>query len=218
MESNQMKRQCTAFRLPAILTGALFAGTLIPMWLLGGCAIGKPVPEAALYAIEPTPPTSSLPRKPQTLTMGRVRVAPVYAGKSLVFRVDDVRYARDFYSVFIAEPDDMLASRIAAWLDRAGPFKSVAQPGNRHGSSYVLDAVVDELYGDFRPGRAPEAVITIQFRLMDLTGISPRPILERTIGRRVRLPEQSPEALIHGYGEALGEILAELAIALADAL
>jgi hypothetical protein len=82
----------------------------------------------------------------------------------------------------------------------------------------VLDAVVDELYGDFRPGRAPEAVITIQFRLMDLTGISPRPILERTIGRRVRLSEQSPEALIHGYGEALGEILAELAIALADAL
>jgi hypothetical protein len=34
----------------------------------------------------------------------------------------------------------------------------------------------------------------------------------------VRLSEQSPEALIHGYGEALGEILAELAIALADAL
>lgn len=217
MES-KMKWQSAAFRLPPILAGALFAVTLLPVWLLGGCAIGKPVPEVNLYAIEPTPPGSSLPRKPETLTMGRVRVAPVYAGKSLVFRIDDVRYAADFYSAFIAEPDDMLASRIAAWLDRAGPFKSVAQPGTRHGSRYVLDAVVNELYGDFRSGRAPEAVMTIQFRLMDLTGISPRPILERTISRRVRLPEQTPESLVQGYGDALAEIMTELTTDLSGAL
>ncbi|MFY9973838.1 MAG: ABC-type transport auxiliary lipoprotein family protein [Chromatiaceae bacterium] len=203
----------------------LFGSTLIPLWLLvllpvlllGGCAIGKPVPEATLYAIEPTPPAVSLPRRPQTLTMGRVRVAPAYSGKSLVFRVDDVRYAADFYSAFIAEPDDMLASRIADWLDRAGPFQSVTQPGTRRSPSYVLDAVVTELYGDFRPGRAPEAVMTIQFRLMDLTGISPRPMMEQTIGRRVRLSEETPEALVQGYGEALGQILSEFGDGLATA-
>lgn len=218
MESNQMKRHCATARLPPILAGVLLAATLTGTGLLVGCAIGKPVPEPTLYAIEPTPPVSSLPRKAQTLSMGRVRVAPVYAGKSLVFRVDDVRYATDFYSAFIAEPDDMLASRIAEWLDQAGPFKSVIQPGTRRSPSHVLDAVVTELYGDFRSGRAPEAVMTIQFRLMDLTGISPRPILERTIGRRVRLPEQTPESLVEGYGDALAEIMTELTTDLSGAL
>jgi cholesterol transport system auxiliary component len=195
----------------------ILCGALIAIRLLGGCAIGKPVPQTTLYAIEPTAPDIVLSRRRQVLSMGRVRVAPAYAGKSLVFRVDDVRYASDFYSTFLAEPADMLASRVAEWLERTGPFKAVAQPGTRRGSTHVLDAVVTELYGDFRPGRPPEAVMTIQFRLLDLTGARPRPVLQQTIGRRVRLREESPEALVRGYGDALGQILAELAGALASA-
>lgn len=212
MDSNEMRQKDVTSRPRPILGGVLFA-----VALLGGCAIGKPVPEATLYAIEPTPPATSLTRRPQTLTMGRVRVDPAYAGKSLVFRVDGVRYVADFYSAFIAEPDDMLASRIAAWLDRAGPFKAVVQPGTRHSPSYVLDAVVTELYGDFRPDHRPEAVMKIQFRLLDLTGVRPRTILERTIGRRIPLPEETPNALVRGYGVGLSQILEELVQQLSSA-
>ncbi len=59
--------------------------------------------------------------------------------------------------------------------------------------------------------------MTIQFRLLDLTGTSPRPSLERTLGRRARLSEETPEALVQGYGEALGQILSEFGNALANA-
>jgi cholesterol transport system auxiliary component len=190
----------TAMRLLAA-TGAVV--------VLAACSIGKPLPHATTYGLEPPPPAPATARRPETLSMGRVLVAPAFASKALVFRLDDVRYTADFYHAFIAEPGDLLGSRMAGWLDRAGPFSAVAQPGTGRPASYVLDAVVTELYGDFRPGRTPAAVMSVQFTLVDLTGIVPTVKIERTIGRRIDIAEDSPEALVRGYGQALAEILTE---------
>ena len=52
--------------------------------------------------------------------------------------------------------------------------------------------------------------MTVQFTLVDLSTPSPTVVLERFIGRRVDLPEATPDALVRGYGQALGEILTEL--------
>lgn len=178
---------------------------------LAACSIGKPIPTATTYVVEPPPPAAAATRRPETLRMGDVRVAPAFSGNALVYRLGDVQYRSDFYNAFIAEPGGLLGSKIAEWLDRAGPFQVVAQPGTPGSASYVLDATVTELYGDFRPGRTPSAVMTIQFTLVDLRGIRPTPALERSIGRRVELAQGSPDALVRGYGQALGQILAELA-------
>jgi L-alanine-DL-glutamate epimerase-like enolase superfamily enzyme len=78
------------------------------------------------------------------------------------------------------------------------------------GAPYILEAIVSELYGDFRLGHTPAAVVTVQFALLDLTGARSKVVLERTIGRRVAVQEVSPDALVRGYGTALAEILAEL--------
>jgi hypothetical protein len=98
---------------------------------------------------------------------------------------------------------------MAAWLDRAGPFKSVAQPGSPAPAAFVLEAAVTDLYGDLRPNRPPEAVVTIQFMLVDLRGVTPKVAMERTIARRVALSAATPDALMRGYGEALDQILHE---------
>ena len=189
---------------------AVMASVLV----LSACAIGKPTPQAATYGLEPPPPALAATRRSQILRMGKVRVAPAFAGRPLVFRLDDVRYAADFYNAFLAEPGDLMGVAVAEWLDRAGPFQSVAQPGTRTPADLVLEATVTELYGDFRSGRTPAAVMTIQFTLVDLRGVSTRVRLEQTIGRRIELPEASPAALVRGYGLALGEILTDLAAAL----
>jgi cholesterol transport system auxiliary component len=186
---------------------ALMASVL----MLTACAMGKPTPQATTYALEPPPPALAATRRAHTLRMGRVRVAPAFSGKPLVFRLDDVRYAADFYNAFLAEPGDLMGVAMAEWLDRAGPFKTVKQPDTRTPADYVLEATVTELYGDFRPGRVPAAVMTIQFTLVDLRGVSTRVGLERTIGRRIDLSRASPETLVRGYGTALGEILTALA-------
>ena len=74
----------------------------------------------------------------------------------------------------------------------------------------MLEATVAELYGDFREGKSPAAVLTVQFALIDQGGARPRLVRERTFTSRVDLPQATPDALVRGYGKALAEILSQL--------
>lgn len=125
--------------------------------ILTGCSIGKPIPQATTYVVSPRMPATRIAtaQRPETLRMGSVRVVAAFAGNALVYRTDDVQFTSDSYQAFIADPAAMLGSQMAVWLDRAGPFKGVAQPGSARPAPYVLEATVTELYGDFRPGEPP---------------------------------------------------------------
>ena len=199
-------------------TFALVAGTVLT---IAGCSIGKPLPRVTTYIVEPSPPPASArARRAETLRMGQVRVASAFAGRGLVYRMDDVKYVADPYEAFIAEPAGMLGQQMAAWLDRAGPFSAVAQPGSARtvkSAPFTLEAMVTELYGDFRVGPRPAAVVSIQFALMDLEEARQTVVYERTISRRVEIAQASQDALVRGYDAALTEILIELSSGLATA-
>jgi len=179
---------------------------------LAACALGKPLPSPTTYIVD-APMTETRPaaaRRLEALRIGNVRVAAAYGGSALVYRMSDVQYTSDPYHAFKAEPGAMLGSQMAEWLDHAGPFDTVAQPGSARPAAYVLDATVIELYGDFRAGRRPAAVMAVQFALIDQAGVRPQLVHERTIASRVELSHASPDALVRGYGEALAEILSQL--------
>jgi uncharacterized lipoprotein YmbA len=182
-------------------------------FVLTACSIGRPIPQPTMYVVDPavvaTVPT--LTRRSATLRMGYVHVAAPYASNALVYRLDDVRYASDPYNAFVVEPGAMLGSRIAEWLDTTGPFSTVAQPGSTRSAPYVLEATVVELYGDFRVGTPPAAVLAVQFTLIDQAVARPIVIYQRTIARRVDLPKASPDALVRGYNTALADILSQVA-------
>ena len=148
-------------------------------------------------------------RLPASLRMGNVRVAAAFSGNSLIYRMDDVNYVSDPNQAFIADPAAMLGNEMATWLDRSRAFKSVTQPGSTQPAQYVLEATVIELYGDFRPGKQPAAMVKIQFVLLDYTGTLPRVVYEGTISRREPLERASPDILVRGYGTALSEILSQ---------
>ena len=180
--------------------------------LLAACSVGKPVPQATTYVIEAaTPePIAAAPRIPETLRMGNVRMAAAFSGNLLVYRMDDVNFVSDPYQTFIADPGSMLGNVMATWLNRSGVFKSVTQPGSTQSAPYVLEATVTELYGDFRSGKSPAAVIAIQFALVDQTGVRPKIVYEGTIDRRETIAQALPGALVRGYGKAMSEILTQL--------
>jgi hypothetical protein len=75
----------------------------------------------------------------------------------------------------------------------------------------VLDANVVELYGDFREGRPPAAVLTVQFALIEQISARPKVVYGRTLTSRIDLSKASPDALVLGLGTALSEILSQLA-------
>ena len=184
--------------------------------VIAGCSIGQPIPQATTYVIELPLPAPAAVRRPETLRIANVRVSAAFAGDALVYRMNEVQYTADPYNAFIAEPARMLGSRMAEWLDRAGPFQSVAQPDSVRAASYILEATVSDLYGDFRPGHAPAAVVTVQFALIDLRGARSEVVLERTIDRRIAIQQATPDALVRGYGQALAEILLQLVPDLCD--
>ena len=178
---------------------------------LVACSIGKPIPAANTYIVQPPAPKSvpSAASDAESVRIGRVEVVAAYAGTALVYRMDDIRFTSDFYNRFIAEPGTMLGDQIAAWLARAGPF-AVTGPESTLPAHYLLEATVTELYGDFRPGQVPASVLAVQFALIDQTGARPKAVLERSIARRVDLAHASPDSLVRGYGDALAGILTEL--------
>lgn len=188
---------------------AAAAGTAL---VLTACSIGKPIPRPTTFLIEPpapqTQPDSS--RRADSMSMGNVRVAAAFAGDELVYRMGDVRYTSDPYNTFITEPAAMLSNQIATWLAASGPFRAVRQPGGARLAHYVLEATVTELYGDFRPEQSPAAVLAVEFVLLDTSAGRPRVVLERMLKSRVTLSAASPDALVRGYGEALGEVLTQL--------
>jgi cholesterol transport system auxiliary component len=187
---------------------------------LAACSIGRPLPQATTYIVDP-PIEASLPsgaRRPEALRVGSVRVAATYAGSALVYRLDDVRYVADPYNAFVADPGAMLGSRMADWLGRTGPFGTVVPPGSTQAAPYVLEVTIGDLYGDFRGGPAPAAVVSMQFILIDQASPRQKVVYERTIGSRVQLPKASPDALVRGYGAAIAQILSQLAADLNAAL
>src|SRR5262249_52991226 len=97
----------------------------------------------------------------------------------------------------------------------AGPFKAVTQPDSMLPASYILEANVTELYGDFRPGRPAAAVMAVQFILVDVDAVKSGRVFEQTITRRGPLDDPSPGALVRGYGKAVSDILSEVAAELA---
>jgi cholesterol transport system auxiliary component len=194
------------------MSGARFGCAACATLALAACSIGKPIPQANTYIVQPAMPerVASVPSRPESVRIGNVRVASAYAGEALVYRVDEVRFTSDPYSRFISDPGAMLGDQMAAWLGHAGLFRTVTDPESTGPAHYLLEATVTELYGDFRPGRAPAAVLAVQFALIDHSGGRPKVVLERAIARRVDLSSESPDALVRGYGDALGQILDEL--------
>jgi uncharacterized lipoprotein YmbA len=181
---------------------------------LAGCAIGKPMPSVSTYVIELPIDIKerSQSRRGETLHVGKVRIAAAYDGETLVYRLDDVRYETDPYHAFIADSGSMFASRIAEWLGHTGLFKSVTQPETMRPAQYMLEATVVELYGDFRPGAGPAAVMAVQFALLDQSTPRLTVVHECTIASRIDLAQASPDELVREYGKALADILSRLVV------
>jgi ABC-type uncharacterized transport system auxiliary subunit len=185
---------------------------LTAVLLLAACSIGKPVPQATTYVVEPPAPKERLAglHGSEVVRMGNVRVAAAFTGNALVYRSDDVTFVSDPYQAFIADPRAMLGNQMASWLDRAGPFRAVTQPDSALPANYILEATVTELYGDFRKDRPAAAAVAVQFTLVNVDASGSGLVFERTITRRVPLEQASPDALVRGYGRAISEILSEL--------
>jgi uncharacterized lipoprotein YmbA len=182
---------------------------LIALTLLA-CAPTRPPIDTANWLVAPE--RTGFPRKMQSplwLKMGAFSVATPFDAKSLVYRVSDQRYEKDFYNAYIATPGSMFSNASRQWLDQSGIFRITVAQGTSFFPFYTLQATIDELYGDYR-GK-PEAVVSVQFFLTVTNPNLPTPLITaKRYTQRVALTNNLPQTLVLGQQRALADILQQL--------
>jgi cholesterol transport system auxiliary component len=192
-------QRITGFALLAVIAFTLLA-----------CAPSRPPIDAANWLVAPE--RTGTPRKMQSplwLKMGTFSVATPFDTKSLVYRVGDQRYEKDFYNAYIASPSNMFANASRQWLDQSGIFRITVAQGTSFFPFYTLQATIDELYGDYR--EKPEAVVSVQFFLTVTNPNLTNPLITaKRYTQRVALADNLPQTLVLGQQRALAEILQQL--------
>ena len=155
------------------------------------------------------PERTGAPRQARTdfwLKVGVVAVAAPYDGKSLVYRLGDQRFEKDFYNIYTTIPAEMIANSERQWINKANIFAAAVGQSNSFFPYYILQTTVNEFYGDYRV--KPEAVVSVEFFLTVVNGSKTNPLIgANRYTKRVALKDNTPEALVFGQQQALAEIL-----------
>jgi uncharacterized lipoprotein YmbA len=187
-----------------------FVLLVLTAFTLLACAPTRPPIDTANWLVAPE--RTGFPRKMQSplwLKMGAFSVATPFDAKSLVYRVSDQRYEKDFYNAYIATPSSMFSNASRQWLDQSGIFRITVAQGTSFFPFYTLQATIDELYGDYR-GK-PEAVVSVQFFLTVTNPNLPTPLITaKRYTQRVALTNNLPQTLVLGQQRALADILQQL--------
>ncbi|MBU3580168.1 membrane integrity-associated transporter subunit PqiC [Polynucleobacter sp. 73C-SIWE] len=142
------------------------------------------------------------------LKIGSVSVAPPYDGRSLVYRLGDQRFEKDFYNVYTTLPADMISNAERQWINKSGIFSAAVGQSNSFFPYYTLQATVNEFYGDYRV--KPEAVVSIEFFLTVTNSGKGNPLIgSNRYSKRIALKDNTPAALVMGQQQALAEIFKE---------
>jgi len=174
---------------------------------LSACAPTKPSADTTTWLIAPKRLGEA--RKPNTdfwLKMEAVSVNGPFNSKSMVYRLSDQRYEKDFYSGYVSTPAEMIGNATRQWINDANIFRATLNQSNTFFPYYTLQASVTEFYGDYRS--QGEAVVSMEFYLTMLSSGSQNPILmTNRYTQRVPLKDNRPESLANGLQQAMAGIL-----------
>ena len=149
--------------------------------------------------------------------MGSIAVGASFRARSFVYREEDLRYESDFYNEFFVAPSAMLTADVGTWLAAAGIFREVLPASANADGDFVLEGLVSEIYGDYRDGAKPAAVMAAKFFLIDNRGLSGVPIWQTARKQRIVMTSRSPDALAAAYTKAWAAMLSDLTRDLAAA-
>lgn len=177
--------------------------------LLSGCSLSRPNADQSSWLVAPE--RTGAPRTTPVamhLKMGNFSANAPFDGKSLVYRLSDNRYEKDFYNVYLIYPRDMVGNATRDWLVKSNGFTQIVEQSTVFFPKYQLQGVIDEFYGDYR--NQPEAVVSIQFYASSSFTATNYLFSSPRISKRVALKDKSPQALIDGQQQALALVLTDL--------
>jgi hypothetical protein len=167
--------------------------------------------ESFIFAI-PAGTQAPAPSTRDVLGISRLNIAGPFGSQSLVYRTGEYSYEHDPYAQFLVPPAETLGPAVEGYLRVSGAFGAIPESGSLFGANTLLEVDVKQLYGDFRKGTQPSAVLEMQFIFFKATNGTPADVLfEKQYARRVSLTARTAAAVIVGWNEALKQIVTEAA-------
>jgi cholesterol transport system auxiliary component len=178
--------------------------------MVSGCA--EPSANSRFYVLETARPATPAAKEGKAiLGVPRFTVDAAYAGRGLVYRLDEHRYESDAYNEFLVSPTVMITERTRDWLAESGLFAQVLGSGSGVEATHRLEANITALYGDFRDKDGPKAVVEMRFFLLRTErGVDPEIVFAKPYQATVDVTTADPEGVITGLDHCLQTILADL--------
>ena len=203
---------------------ACFVVTAISLGQLTSCASMKPV-DKSLYALDPgrpiaavTPPGDPLNARQisgppaclahdQVVQVCSVNIARPFDGTSLIYRTAGGGYVKDYYSEWVAPPEELFTTQMVNWLSASGPFAAAVDARSAASHRYSLEACITSIYGDFQDPRKPRVVLTARLCLIDDTAGALNVAYQNHYDISIPLAGASAEQLVLGSGRAYRQLL-----------
>ncbi len=178
--------------------------------VLTGCETGPSWKRQSFaFSLPADPPTTNACDR--VVALNRVSISPTFQSRSFTYRTGDNAYEQDPYAGFLIPPERALAESIRASMRASGAFGRVVEPGSAIIPTVILEASINELYGDFRQASRPLGTMGIHIMCYEVQDGEPRNILfddycfqERQLARR------TPGALMAAWDEDLREIMNQI--------
>jgi cholesterol transport system auxiliary component len=194
---------------PSFFLLCMVALSMIPVSCV---SLKREYPEQVYHVISiDRPGETGLPAVPDSvLQVMRCRISPRYKNSELVYRIDEYSYESDFYNKYFIQPQDMISEEVTHWFQDSAVAGVVIPERSPLTATHVLTGNIISLYGDYRDGWSPEAVMTIQFLVTRDNLGNNEVIFQKKYEERVALNERTAESLVTGLNEALVRILTGL--------
>lgn len=178
--------------------------------LLAGCLrLEKSYPQKSSYSLEAThDAVAQQPLSSRILQIAKFDSAPAYRSKGFIYRTGEQTWQADYYHEFFTPPAAMLTEQCRLWLQETGCFGQINQSGYPPASDLLQGRIV-AIYGDYRPGQAPMAVLELRLTLINESSSPAQTILDQLYRRRLPLVDREPATLVKAWDEALTGILRE---------
>ncbi len=147
--------------------------------------------------------------KNRVLLIKPVRVTSHYSSKPIVFRIGENEYQSQKNHLFFSEPQTMFTEQLKRWLQKSGQFSQVTTDESV-AADMVLESAVTALYGDKREQFSPQAVLEMQFFLMDGKQETSQALFQTGLKVEVDVEKTTAENVVKGWKQGLEQLLATL--------
>ena len=178
--------------------------------VITGCETGPSWKRQSFaFSLPADPPTTNA--SDRVVALSRVSISPTFQSRSFTYRTGDNSYEQDPYAGFLIPPERALGESIRASLRASGVFGSVAEPGSGFMPTVIVEASINELYGDFRQASKPVGTMGIHIMCYEvLDGELRHIIFDKYCFQETALSRKTPGALMAAWDVDLREIMNQI--------